>query len=66
MKAKLKEGLVVGKKYGGMTLLPHMVFKGTRKIKKGIVTWSARNHYYKWYYSEEMLDFIEEDTDNVK
>lgn len=58
-KVRMRNGLRVGRKYGGITLNEYMRFKGVVELPDP----SYEGNYYinGWYYSPEMLELVTPD-----
>lgn len=54
---KLKKGLIIGQRYGGIKLLSDMPFKGKSKINRVDEKYNVYSIEKKpYWYSEEMLE----------
>lgn len=60
-KVRLKDGLVVNKKYGYLTFFEGMFFKGERKIVRIGNAILLRNNGFKYWYHPEMLELVTPD-----
>ena len=59
VKVKLKKGLRINNKYGGLTLWPSMRFRGTKTaIRDAANFYMIKVGSYDYSFTKEMLDII--------